>query len=259
LVAFERLGAFAAWAVTAPARRWFFSRTGVAEVSFPSEDGITLRGWLADVPEARGTVVLGHGYRDDRRQLFVLQPALAALGLRTLAIDFRAHGRSGGKKITIGVDEARDVRASLAFASTLSGPVSYVGFSMGAAAYLLSGVEAHAAVLDAPYDTLDHAIGVRAKHFPKVVEEAFRRAKAQRSALVIDEVRPIDAVPKLVRPTLFVFARGDAWIPPEIRAQFRAALPPQASYAEVDGAHDAHFDTSWVLHVTRFLEKFASP
>ncbi|MGZ3417444.1 MAG: alpha/beta hydrolase [Polyangiales bacterium] len=256
-MAFERLGAFAAWAVTAPARRFFFKREGVSEIAFPSEDGLTIRGWLADVPDARGTVVLGHGYRDDRRQLFHLQPALAALGLRTVAIDFRAHGRSDGTKITIGLDEARDVRAALRWAESLGGPVSYVGFSMGAAAYLLSGVEAHAAILDAPYDTLDHAIGVRAKHVPQVIEDAFRRAKAERSALVIDEVRPIDGVAKLVRPTLFVFARGDAWIPPEVRAAFRALLPTNAHYAEVDGAHDAHFDTSWVLHVTRFLEKHA--
>jgi pimeloyl-ACP methyl ester carboxylesterase len=258
-MAFDRLGALAAWAVTAPARRFFLQRAGLAEVSFPSEDGLTIRGWLADVPNARGTVVLGHGYRDDRRQLLVLQPALAALGLRALAIDFRAHGRSDGDRITIGVDEARDVRAALAFAQQWTGPVSYVGFSMGAAAYLLCGREAHCAVLDAPYDTLDHAIGVRAQfvRVPKVIEDAFRRAKAARSACVIDEVRPIDAVAKLERPTLFVFARGDTWIPAPVRDAFRGRMSPAAECVEVDGGHDSHFDAAWAMHVGTFLGNHA--
>lgn len=253
----DRLGAIAAWAVTMPARRWFFRRKGVSDIELASEDGVLLRGWLADAEDARGTVVIGHGYRDDRRQMLALAPALAAIGLRAVLIDFRAHGRSGGSRITIGHEEARDVRATLEWAAQLGGPVSYVGFSMGAAAYLLSGVEAHAAVIDSPYDTLQETIAVRGAFLraPSALMQAFRRAKEQRSELLIDEVRPIDAVPRLTRPTLLVFARGDAWITPEARARYRAAMSPSCEYVEVDGSHDAHFDAGWVVHVTRFLER----
>ncbi len=253
----DRLGAIAAWAVTMPARRWFFQRKGVAEIELPSEDGVLLRGWLADVENARGTVVIGHGYRDDRRQMLALAPALAAIGLRAVLIDFRAHGRSGGSRITIGHEEARDVRAALEWAEQLGGPVSYVGFSMGAAAYLLSGVEAHSAVIDSPYDTLAETIAVRGAFLraPSRLLRAFHREKERRSELLIDEVRPIDAASKLARPTLFVFARGDAWITPAARARYRAAMSPSCEYVEVDGPHDRHFDAGWVVHVTRFLEK----
>jgi uncharacterized protein len=265
----DRLAAIAAWAVTMPARRWFFARKGVRDIELPSEDGVLLRGWLADVDNARGTVVIGHGYRDDRRQMLALSPALAAIGLRTVLIDFRAHGRSGGSRITIGVEEARDVRASLAWAAELGGPVSYVGFSMGAAAYLLSlqtcgpdgepGVEAHSAVIDSPYDTLHQAIAVRgaAVRAPAPLVEAFRRAKEARCDVLIDEARPIDSVPKLRRPTLLVFARGDAWIGPATRERYRAAMSPSCEYLEVNGAHDAHFDSGWMVHVTRFLDRHA--
>lgn len=253
----DRLGAIAAWAVTMPARRWFFKRKGVSEIELPSEDGVLLRGWLADVENARGTVVIGHGYRDDRRQMLSLTPALAALGLRSVLIDFRAHGRSGGSRITIGHEEARDVRATLEWADQLGGPVSYVGFSMGAAAYLLSGIEAHCAVIDSPYDTLAGSIAVRGAFLraPSPLLQAFHRAKEERCELLIDEIRPVDRVAKLQRPTLLVFARGDAWITADARARYREAMSPSCEYVEVDGAHDGHFDSGWLVHVARFLDR----
>lgn len=255
----DRLAAVTAWAVTMPARRFFFKRKDLRDVEFPSEDGVLLRGWLADVENARGTVVIGHGYRDDRRQMLALAPALSVLGLRALLIDFRAHGRSGGSRITIGAEEARDVRASLEWARALGGPVSYVGFSMGAAAYLLSGVEAHCAVIDSPYDTLTEAIAVRGALIKAsdALLHAFHRAKEARCDVVVEQVRPIDAAARLQRPTLFVFARGDAWVTRECRERYRAAMSPACEYLEVDGSHDGHFDAAWIVHVARFLERHA--
>lgn len=257
--ALDRVGDLAAWIVTRPARRLFFDRRDVREVEFPSEDGLQLRGWLADVESARGTVVLGHGYRDDRRQLYALVPALSALGLRALLIDFRAHGRSAGRHITIGAEESRDVRASLAWASQLSGPVSYLGFSMGAAAYLLSGQEARSAVIDSPYDTLDEAIAVRGRvlRAPRRMIDAFRRAKEQRTAVDIEQVRPVERVAALTRPTMFVFARGDEWIGEQVRARYRRELSPSSQLVEVDGRHNGHFDAGWIVRVARFFDAHA--
>lgn len=253
----DRIGALAAWAVTMPARRWFLKRKHLRDIEFPSEDGVLLRGWLADVENARGTIVIGHGYRDDRRQMLGLVPALGKLGLRALLIDFRAHGRSGGTRITIGVEEARDVRASLDFAAPLGGNVGYVGFSMGAAAYLLAGREAHCAVIDSPYDTLAETIAVRGNFVraPGPLMEAFRRAKEERCDLFIDDVRPVDAVASLQRPTLLVFARGDLWVPGAARARFRETMSPACEYAEVDGPHDGHFHAAWVARVVEFLDR----
>lgn len=255
----DRLGALAAWIVTRPARRMFFDRRDVREVEFPSEDGLLLRGWLADVEGARGTVVLGHGYRDDRRQLYALVPALAALSLRALLIDFRAHGRSAGTRITIGAEESRDVRASIRWASQLSGPVSYLGFSMGAAAYLLSGQEARCAVIDSPYDTLEQAIAVRGEFVraSSRLVDAFRQAKQQRTAVDIAQIRPVEAVQRLERPTLFVFARHDEWIGASVRDAYREVLSPSCELVEVEGRHNGHFDAGWIVRVARFFEKHA--
>jgi len=260
----DGLGRAAAWLATAPARRLFFRRRDAQSIDIASEDSVRLSAWLFESSNARGTVVLGHGYRDDRRQLADLAAPLAASGFRTLAFDFRAHGRSEGDRITIGVDESKDVRSVLAFAKTLGGPVSYVGFSMGAAAYLLSGVEAHVAVLDSPYDTLRRAIDVRLTRFrvPRSMGDALihhgaRRvlSSPERAEDAVDTIRPLDGVARLARPTLLLFARGDEWIPEDTRARFRNAMSPACSFEEIEGDHADHFDERWYERVARFVAR----
>jgi pimeloyl-ACP methyl ester carboxylesterase len=251
----DHLGALAAWAVTLPSRRPRFRGSALRDVEFRSEDDTPLHGWLSEVPNACGTVVVGHGYRDDCAQMRFLVPTLSALGLRTLLINFRAHGRSGGSRITIGAEEARDVRAALAWAGDLGGLVSYLGYSMGAAAYLLSGVQAHSAVLDSPYDTLASAIDVRGAvmRAPRTLVDAFQRANEARCQLVVDTVRPIDAAATLTRPTLFVFARNDEWVREDVRARYQAQMSATCAYVEVEGGHQGHFGTRWNAHVAGFL------
>ncbi len=246
------LSRIVAYATTLPAPRRVRDPVGTFAIAFESA-GLRLRGWVNDVPRARGTVVLAHGYRDDRTQLALLVEPLARRGLRTLGFDFRAHGESEGDRVTIGVEESLDVIAALGFARrTFGEPVSYMGFSMGAAAYLLSldrdgGGEAHVAVLDSPYDTLHEAIAARFDRFfvPRRFARGLERLAARRTGVAIERVRPIDALARLSRPTHLVFARRDAWIGEETRARFRAAAPPGCTFELVEGGHQDHLTPRW--------------
>jgi pimeloyl-ACP methyl ester carboxylesterase len=219
-------------------------------------DGLRLAVWRNDVPNARATAVLAHGYRNDRRLLQALAPALAMRGIRSVALDFRGHGESEGDRITLGVTEARDVGAVLDHAATLGGPVLYVGFSMGAVAYLLSGREAHAAVLDSPYATLRLALAsrLRSAGIPAPLGLSTIAFFSGRLPVSVDAVRPVDAAAKLARPTLFVFAERDHWVSPEARALYRSARPSGAVIDEIAGAgHADHFTAAWVERVATFL------
>ena len=71
----------------------------------------------------------------------------------------------------------------------------------------------------------------------------------------VDAVRPLDGAAKLTRPTLLLFATGDAWIPRATRERFRAVLSqnPEHSIEEVPGGHANHFGTPWIARVTRFF------
>ncbi|GAC1377940.1 MAG: hypothetical protein NVSMB47_22570 [Polyangiales bacterium] len=229
--------------------RWRAPPTARA-IDLRTDDGVRLSAWSFDVAaprDTRGTVVLGHGYRDDRRQLATLAAPLGALGLRTIAFDFRAHGESDGEWITIGHDEARDVAAALAHARALGVPTAYVGFSMGAAAYLLhvlaGGAEADVAVLDAPYDPLRAAIGARLDRYrvPRTLAAGIERLRPDRRFPPVDAARPIEAVALLRRPTLLLFTAHDPWLPAATRGRFAGAMS-DACRLEVlaAGGHDDH-------------------
>jgi pimeloyl-ACP methyl ester carboxylesterase len=257
---------------TAPVRRPTFPRAwhawGAARaepLQVVSADGTALH---ADVytpgAGAIGTVVLAHGYRDGRGQLAFLARPLLARGHRVVAFDFRAHGRSGGAKVTIGAREADDVRAILAAAREIQdrnggngerGKIAFLGYSMGASAYLMSGVEADVAVLDSPYDTLERAVSARVRRFglPAAVARALAAEGSRRIGFDLAHARPIERVPQLTNPTLFVFARHDAWIGPATREAFARALPSCASLRVVPGGHRLHFGVAWRAAIVEFL------
>lgn len=108
-----------AWKLTHPARRPI-TRTpadlGVAfeDVSFVTEDGVTLSGWF--IPTRNGRTLIGcHGILDNREQLLEPAALLASSGYGFLLYDARAHGKSGGKHSTYGYNEIKDVAAALAY------------------------------------------------------------------------------------------------------------------------------------------------
>src|SRR6266581_1074824 len=83
------------------------------EVSFPSaSDSLRISGWFfaADTPtEKAPVIVLCHGIWTGRRECLPLALRFRAAGYHVLTFDFRAHGRSDGRFITVGHHETDDV------------------------------------------------------------------------------------------------------------------------------------------------------
>jgi pimeloyl-ACP methyl ester carboxylesterase len=233
----------------------------IEELQILSADGTALH---ADMytprGEPEGTVVLAHGYRNGRGQLAFLAEPLLARGQRVIALDFRGHGRSGGTRVTIGAREADDVRAVLEVARRIEGErgrVAFLGFSMGASAYLLSGVEADVAVLDSPYDTLEGAVSARVRRLglPDTVTTALAAEGSRQIGVEFASTRPIDNAARLKSPTLFVFALQDPWIDGATRDAFARVLPACAELQVVPGGHRRHFGPSWHAAVVEFLTR----
>ena len=104
--------------MTSPARTIVGAPPATSEpppISVPCGTGQALAGWFAPGRPGRGAVLLLHGIRSDRRALATRMTMLARSGMAVLAIDFRAHGESVGKAITLGHLELRDVAAALAW------------------------------------------------------------------------------------------------------------------------------------------------
>mgnify|MGYP006277464731 FL=1 len=107
-------------------------------IALTSADGIPLKAWwiLTDAPQ--GVVVVLHGMDgQDASTMLGHAEFLHEAGYATLALDMRAHGRSGGKRIGLAFEEPQDVAAALDWIAAQPEledvPVALLGVSMGGA------------------------------------------------------------------------------------------------------------------------------
>lgn len=109
---------------------------GAKEISVTAHDGARLYGWWIPAENARGTMLLVHGYHSNGFTDFsAAMPIYHEMGMNILLPCHRAHGKSGGKYITFGVQEHRDMQKWIRFHNDSFGQVPMVlsGLSMGAA------------------------------------------------------------------------------------------------------------------------------
>lgn len=133
------------------------------EVSFTTEDNLTLLGWFiprqgsADTEPAK-TIILLHGYPADKGDIL---PSLAFLNTtyNLFLFDFRYLGKSDGKYSTAGAKETEDLLAAIRYLKTRGiTEVSVWGFSMGGAVALMTAPHApeiHAIVSESSYAQLN--------------------------------------------------------------------------------------------------------
>jgi hypothetical protein len=87
-------------------------------VSFVTEDGVTLEGWLVGpdhVAKKAPAVIICHGLGANKSDFTDLAVQRALRGYWALTFDFRAHGKSGGSRSSLGYHEQKDVKAAHAF------------------------------------------------------------------------------------------------------------------------------------------------
>jgi pimeloyl-ACP methyl ester carboxylesterase len=105
------------------------------QVSLYTEDGLQLSGYLILRPQAKGTIMLFHGWRSTKDLLTCYVDALPDYNF--FLFDFRAHGESEGNLMTLGIKEIHDSRAALDFVTSYEKtkhlPLYGLGISMGGA------------------------------------------------------------------------------------------------------------------------------
>ena len=135
----ESLNASPMWRnhpVSIPAAAQWLRNHNAQDISTESFDGLPLRGKWVPAEHPRATIILVHGYRSHYLTDFggIFQ-RYHDLGLNLLLIRHRAHGESGGKYITFGVHERKDVLRWIQYHNEHfgSGDLFLGGMSMGAA------------------------------------------------------------------------------------------------------------------------------
>jgi uncharacterized protein len=235
------------------------------EVRFTTEDGVTLDGWLIPAErETRASVIVLHGFTGHRLpELAAVVPWLRRR-YHVLQFDFRGHGASGGRLVTMGAFEQRDVAAAVGFlAGRGLGPVALMGISMGAAIAIIAApkLPVAAVVADGPYAQLAHPIANRMREigYPLawIGSRLIVAAAWLRAGIALPS--PLSAVPHVApRGLLLIGARDDRLISwRQAQALYEAAGEPKELYVVDGAAHAEAWATAGPTYEQRVLSFLA--
>jgi dipeptidyl aminopeptidase/acylaminoacyl peptidase len=206
-------------------------------VSFPTADGLTLRGWFIPAATALrerlqqgemawntcATILVGHGYPFDKanilRHALFLHPRF-----HLLVFDFRYFGESDGAYTTAGLLETRDVQAAVEYVKSRSDVnperIGALGFSMSASAFILTRhPDVKAIVADSPYATLEGLIARQFFFLPGFTKWPLVALTKLYAGLLlgvrVGDAAPADVVQDLNAPLLLIHGDADSQIPIE--------------------------------------------
>ena len=202
---------------------------GVEEVTYPTEDGLTLAAWFVPATgEANAwTVVVFNGNAGNRAHRTPLAEALAGRGFAVLLVDYRGYGGNPGRPTESGL--AADAQAAVAYLRSRSDVdpdrLAYFGESLGAAVALsLARHQAPAAlVLRSPFTSLPD---IGSTHFPFLPT----------SLLLWDRYPNLETIGGIDVPLLVIAGSADRIVPLEQSRELFAASPGPKRMVVIEGA-----------------------
>ncbi len=244
-------------------------------VSFTSEDGVDLKGWLIKPPHPHSpapAIIICHGVGANKSDFTGLAVSLARSGYYVMLFDFRAHGESGGSRSSLGYHEQKDVLAALAFLQKRPGinpgRIGIYGFSMGASTAILAASRTHAfaaIVADSAFTSLKDMAGSVISGFYHLPSFPFLHLAMLGYDLYfqtsIDRIAPVKEIGKLAPvPVLIIAGEGDPLIPAENgRKIFSAARDPKELWiipVTNHGATLAAAGSEYEKRVGEFFDKY---
>lgn len=195
------------------------------EVSYDTEDRMTLAAWLLEAEPARGAVVVFSGNAGNRSHRVPLARALADLGFTALLTDYRGYGGNPGSPSEEAL--ALDAKAALNFMTDRESfnPVIYFGESLGAsvAIELATKYPPAAMILRSPFISLPDIAAVHYWWLPS-------------SLLLKDKYLNTEKIGTVDAPVLVIAGTEDSIVPEEqSRAVYEATDDPK-ELVMVDGA-----------------------
>lgn len=211
------------------------------DVEFLSRKGdVNLSGWYLPGKKGKPTLIFVHGMASIRSgdNAIALAARIVSHGYNVLLFDLRAHGSSGGDRVSGGVHEQQDVLGAFDFLVAQGTPgdsIGLLGFSMGAATALMAASQEAAigaVVADSPYSNASDLMvreTARKTIFPRWLAQIF----VPTAKLMADKLHGIDVgslVPEevvkgLQYPILIIHGEGDTRIPFEHGVKVFEAAP----------------------------------
>jgi uncharacterized protein len=236
-------------------------------LSITGPDAVTLAAWYCDRGPETPLAIMFHGYTAEKSSLLGEAQGLLDLGMSVLLVDFRGSGGASESYTTIGVHEADDVVAAVAYAENRfshTGTVLF-GQSMGAVAILRAVHEGRvlpdAVIFEAVFDTMLNTVRNRfsvmnAPSFPAAELLIFWGGRQ----LGFDGFshNPLDYAESLNCPALFLHGTDDPRAKlSEGRRVFAAAPQPKRFKIFASAGHESYVSVSpdeWKDSIRSFSE-----
>lgn len=237
------------------------------EVSFSAVDGAQLRGWFLTRPESRRVIVGLGGYRSRRPELLGIGTALWRAGYNVLLFDYRGHGESEGRRVTLGHQETSDFRSALTWLrGRLPGAwIGTIGYSMGGAVALLGTAaepDIRAVVTDCAFSSQQSVIRLAWRRRTRLPDRPFidvaNLLVGRFHGFRFEEVEPIAVIEKIApRPLLLIHSIPDRTVPVEHGQRlFAAAGEPKQLWLIPDQPHCGAYFADRIGYTRRVIEFF---
>ena len=216
-----------------------------------SYDGKLLHAMYLPRQNAKGTILLFHGYRSCWQIDFglVLPYYYDELGYSLLLVDQRAHGLSQGKYLTFGVRERLDVLSWVTYMGQKCGqdaPLVLGGLSMGATTVLMAScfdfpANVRCIIADCGF-TSPYAIAksVLRRDFPRAPVRLLLPLCGVCTRIFagfgLHDASTLDAVRESRYPILFIHGTGDKFVPCEMTKQAYTVCASPKELVLVPGA-----------------------
>lgn len=246
--------------------------TGAKTEFVTNKDGQGIAYWYFKVSNPKAVVILIHGYNNPGGKVHMLGHAkyLFEAGYSTVLLDLRAFGESGGNKISLGVNEWKDVSAVYDVISKLPEnkniKIGLFGVSMGAVTAInTAGMTGKGdfIIASVPYADFRSMFNSQIKYagLPPLIFYPFMRL----SALIemgsdYEKITPKEFISKIEVPIFLIEGKQDV----ELNAQdtkylFDKANEPKELWI-ADCGHDvfARFPEEFKQKVLVFLQKYAN-
>jgi alpha-beta hydrolase superfamily lysophospholipase len=218
------------------------------DVTFPTTDGLTLRGWYFPVEQSDApAIVYAPATSHDQRSGLSLVPAFHEAGYHVLLFSYRGHALSDGRKgqFTYGDAESHDVDAAVRFLREVEGieRIAAVGHSVGAVSAILSAArnpQIGAVVAVAPFACVEEVWRTsRPAAVPAFILDWTLWVAEKTRGFAREEICPQSVVERIApRPLLLIHGTGDRRITEaQILRLFGAAETPKSLWLVQGASH----------------------
>jgi dipeptidyl aminopeptidase/acylaminoacyl peptidase len=238
------------------------------EVSFPSRDGLMLRGWWLEGGDDNPIIVVVHGSGDNRahpaERMLGIAKDLVSYGYNVLMFDMRGHGESEGKHVSAGYYERNDVLGAIDYIkqSGTESKIGVLGFSMGAATSLMAAAESEeidAVVADCAYADIVSIIEsefANRSNLPKFFMPIILFMTRNIYDIDFTAIKPEEAVKEISVPVFIIHGEQDDMIP--VQHAYRLKEATQNPDSKLWIVPEAQHANSYLTRPTEYKEQVIS-